>query len=142
MHQRHVQRNLKRILSRVSREIYTPRMRRWVAILLLILLPLQFTWAMAASYCRDDQGVSDADSGRYEHIHHGAKIKATSDERSDPGGLDHHCEGCHLSCVWPVPTSHAMGVVRRSETYDSTPSREYESHIPGVPQRPDCSLTV
>jgi hypothetical protein len=45
-------------------------MRRWIAIFLIVLLPLQFSWAVAADYCLDEQGSGAAHFGHHAHPDH------------------------------------------------------------------------
>jgi hypothetical protein len=121
-------------------------MRRWLTILLLVMLPFQFSWGMAASYCQHETGTLASHFGHHEHKHEGAKLNASGTERSDAGGnlgaLDDDCAVCHLSCVPPLAASQAVDIVRHLEAHDLAPIAEFESHISGVPQRPDCSLAV
>lgn len=48
-------------------------MRRWLTLLLLVTLPLQFTWAAAAAYCQHEQAPSARHMGHHEHEHPGAQ---------------------------------------------------------------------
>jgi hypothetical protein len=45
-------------------------MRRWIAIFLIILLPLQFSWAVAADLCLDEPGSDVAHFGHHAHPEH------------------------------------------------------------------------
>ncbi|MDT7838492.1 hypothetical protein [Aquabacterium sp. OR-4] len=44
-------------------------MRRWFAILLLALLPLQFSWAAVAAYCSHEATPQGPHIGHHEHHH-------------------------------------------------------------------------
>lgn len=68
-------------------------MRRWFAVLLLVVLSLQLPWAAAAKYCtHDDGGSTSAHFGHHEHAH------PASD--TSPSGGDHSdCGVCHLSAA-------------------------------------------
>ncbi len=44
-------------------------MRKLLAILLISLLSLQASWAVAASYCRHEQGAAARHFGHHEHRH-------------------------------------------------------------------------
>lgn len=71
-------------------------LRRLVLILMLALLPLQWTWAAAASVCQHEEIVATADGslpsphfGHHVHQHQG-------DEEAGPNELDLDCPSCHL----------------------------------------------
>jgi len=79
-------------------------MRRWLTIFLLVLLPMQFVWASAASYCQHEQNVKAAHVGHHEHQHDdaspAAEQAAADDTSSSSAGINHaDCSYCHLSCA-------------------------------------------
>ena len=84
-------------------------MRRWFAILLLVLLPAQLTWAAAAGYCMHKPGAAVSHFGHHEHVEHShacAPSQASGDvpdgEGSDASaGASHDCGHCH---------GHAAGI--------------------------------
>lgn len=49
-------------------------MRRWFSILLLVLLPIQFSWAAAAAYCEHESGARADHFGHHEHDHQGSGV--------------------------------------------------------------------
>lgn len=57
-------------------------MRRWLTILLLVMLPLQLGWAALGSYCQHEPGSQAKHAGHHFHQH-----KADS-ERDDGDGPD------------------------------------------------------
>ncbi len=84
-------------------------MHRWLAILLLALLPLQFSWAAAAAYCGHESGKHAQHLGHQEHQHAG---QATADndsapaDPSAPSGFDVDCGHCHGTFAsMPAPAS-------------------------------------
>lgn len=125
-------------------------MRRWLSILLLVMLPFQFSWAAAASYCQHETGRLASHFGHHEHQHQhqheGAKVKSSNAERGEAvnklGALDDDCALCHLGCVPPIAASQVVDFLRHIQAHDLRPVPEFESHISGVPQRPDCSPSV
>lgn len=79
-------------------------MRRFIALSLLLLLPLQFSTASAAGYCS-----SAADDGAHlgHHEHSDAPRLSTPTEDADmdvPGGWESHCGICHLNCAQAHPS--------------------------------------
>lgn len=83
-------------------------MRRWLSILLLVLLPLQFTWAAAAGYCQHEKAVQGWHIGHHEHQHQDEAGQAHAKTKTSDGALgakltDTDCTVCHLSHVQPLP---------------------------------------
>jgi len=80
-------------------------MRRWLAVLMMVLLPLQFSWAAVANYCGHETGASAEHVGHHDHASHahGGKVadmgkSAETDGSSTPAsGID--CGHCHGYCV-------------------------------------------
>ena len=44
-------------------------MRRWLATLLLVLLPFQFSWAAVGGYCQHETGAAAKHFGHHNHQH-------------------------------------------------------------------------
>ena len=47
--------------------LHSRAMRRWLAILLLVCLPLQFSWAAVADYCMHESGETADHVGHHDH---------------------------------------------------------------------------
>jgi len=82
-------------------------MRRFFAIILLALLPFQFTWAAVAAYCGHESGVAAQHFGHHEHQHH-ADAGANQVDGDAAGkalsGNDLDCGHCHGNCSgMPTP---------------------------------------
>lgn len=88
-------------------------MRRLLTILLLLVLPLQFSWAAAAAYCQHGGGSDrQAHMGHHEHRHTADSAPDTSpqvqdqDTDADPQqGVDEDCAFCHFGCGKTVGTT-------------------------------------
>ena len=74
-------------------------MRRWLAVFLLICLPLQFCWAAAGVYCQHESGAAADHFGHHEHQHHQAKGDPDQPDPSVTGGVDPDCSACHAGCA-------------------------------------------
>lgn len=82
-------------------------MRRFVAILLLMVLSVQFSWAAAASYCEHEQDATPQHIGHHEHQHAQAEPgldKSPADAPDEDGskkatGAHADCAYCHLSAA-------------------------------------------
>jgi hypothetical protein len=74
-------------------------MSRWVVALMLVLLPLQFSWAAVASYCQHERSTSTTivqHVGHHEHQHKadGATGKSVVVEKN-LDKFDPDCSSCH-----------------------------------------------
>ncbi len=68
-------------------------MRRWFAVLLLMLLPLQAVWAAAAPYCAHEEDPATMHVGHHSHEHQGAQQDDNGSEA--PAGSHADCHVCH-----------------------------------------------
>ena len=93
-------------------------MRRWLAVFLLILLPLQLSWAVAAAYCGHDGQVEGAvitgsdggamppHVGHHEHRHEppagaSASADAGSEAADASTAAEDDCGICHFGHTQP-----------------------------------------
>lgn len=78
-------------------------MKRLLILFMLLILPLQATWAVASAYCQHEQGTATQHFGHHAHQH-----QAADKDKSD-GGLQASfhadCAFCHLGCVGVVTSS-------------------------------------
>ena len=93
-------------------------MRRWLALLLLALLPLQFSWAAVAGYCGHEVA---AGTGLHlgHHVHQHASSQADSADKTAgakplTASVDLDCGPCHglslgLQASWPALTAPRVG---------------------------------
>ena len=122
-------------------------MRRLITIVLLVLLPLQFSWAAVATYCGHEEPASAAHFGHHEHQHHAnvgehaepvADLDTTADAKGDkaPGALDLDCDHCHVYCsvmlTLPSGLPGALSSTPPSATLDDAGG----AHAPTRPERP------
>jgi hypothetical protein len=123
--------------------------RRFLAIVLLALLPLQFSWAAVASYCGHEEQAGATHFGHHEHQHH-ADTVGNAEPVADlvrmrprmplrdkaPGAMDLDCGHCHGYCS--VMPTVAVGPAWR--TFTAHPSAILDeaggAHAPTRPERP------
>ncbi len=77
-------------------------MRRWLAIVLLALLPLQFSWAAVAAYCGHESGEQVQHLGHHDHQHAGQTSSDAGSlpmDQDGPAAFDFDCGHCHGSCA-------------------------------------------
>lgn len=74
-------------------------LRHFFAVLMLLLLPLQAAWALAAAYCQHETAPNAQHFGHHEH-QHGA---AGSCAPKAVGSVDSDCGFCHAAFVMALP---------------------------------------
>jgi cytochrome c5 len=72
-------------------------MKRLFLVLLMLVLPLQFTWAMAASYCGHETEVKVSHPGHHDHMHDHQHEPVADKDVPDDGQaeVDSDCHVCH-----------------------------------------------
>jgi hypothetical protein len=84
-------------------------MRKWLLVFLLLLMPLQFSWAAVSSYCQHESAPASSHPGHHEHKHHDQSADQASNEahaqlQSNKSlGEDVDCVNCHASCCAALP---------------------------------------
>lgn len=115
-------------------------MRRWLAILFLVLLPVQATWAAAASYCRHGGDETTQHFGHHEHQHQAdqhAEASTTPDT-----GTDNDCPVCHAGCVAALTGSTAVVEASLSMTDQANLLLTSATAPTTLPERPNWSLSA
>ncbi|MCZ8109895.1 hypothetical protein [Caldimonas caldifontis] len=114
-------------------------MRRCLAILLLILLPTQMSWAAVADYCMHESGAGADHVGHHDHGDHRHGASASDKSKADGSAstaVDFDCGHCHGHCAGMLDfpaglKAHAVG---------SAPPRLAEApsaeHLPAQLERP------
>jgi hypothetical protein len=117
---------------------YNRRMKRVFLILLLMIMPFQMSWAVAAGYCQHEQGKAAQHFGHHEHQH-----QASDAGRQDKGGDKYHDGDCsyhHLSAI----KSLCSAVPAIASVPCALPvaliSPPFDSHIPDGLIRPDWRI--
>lgn len=114
-------------------------MRRWLAIFLLVLLPLQLSWAAAAPYCQHETGAAVQHFGHHEHKHH----QGSADTTDVPSfAADSDCAACNAGCAAATVTVPSLAL-------DAAPPAlaPWYPHVPTSPpatqpERPNWSFPV
>ncbi|RZL47741.1 MAG: cobalt-zinc-cadmium resistance protein [Variovorax sp.] len=78
-------------------------MTRWLLIVLMVLLPAQFSWAAAAPYCAHESNPISFHVGHHAHVHQDASAEAQhtasapeKEASKSPVASDHSdCHYCH-----------------------------------------------
>ena len=73
-------------------------MRKWLAIVLLVFLPLQFSWAAVASYCQHETGAAASTSATMRISTRRPTARDASPDPAKTLGGDPDCASCHAGC--------------------------------------------
>jgi hypothetical protein len=81
-------------------------MRRFLIILMLLVVPFQLSWGMAAAYCTHESNPSVSHFGHHSHKH----AEASNDEKPTTAkaklSFDGDCEVCQLSGIGVTPSEN------------------------------------
>ena len=106
-------------------------MRRYLLVLMMVLLPLQWSWAAAASVCAHESGKAHH-LGHHEYKHGAGSLTGKSDtNKSDGASLGSHpdCQVCHgvgVACVKLADDNPPAWV-------GASTLPEYERYLPDPP---------
>lgn len=103
-------------------------MRRLIAVLMLALLPFQFSWSAVAAYCMHERVAAQVQHvGHHEHQHEAQSTADTADKNGQSAGqFDLDCWVCHGT------GTSALHVA---------PARQDNSRDAGVGAQPNARLT-
>lgn len=114
-------------------------MRRWFVLLLLALLPLQSSWAVAAAYCGHEAGPAVQHLGHHDpHGHAGAVSKAdpAGTDSSSPSGAGVDCSHCHGACLSLLAVCAGATLPAASNGHVLAPGAAVRTLALSPPERP------
>ncbi|AGU50756.1 putative cobalt-zinc-cadmium resistance protein CzcI [Variovorax paradoxus B4] len=123
-------------------------MRRWLLIFLLLLLPLQSSWAASAAYCQHERDVQPQHWGHHEHEpDRSAGGSRTDDAQKSPGTQPNavlgDCAVCHLGQAQHLPSaSDRVNALPMARALRAVPAEHFISHISEVPVPPAWPLAI
>jgi hypothetical protein len=111
-------------------------MRRLFTIFLLVLLPLQLSWASVVVYCQHETGGQAKHFGHHDHQHQAGENQGTADTQLS-GGVDNDCGTCHAGCATAI-----FGEIQISSPADVSASLDDYRRSPNtsphyLPERPN-----
>ncbi|MGQ3052258.1 MAG: hypothetical protein ACT6S0_10780 [Roseateles sp.] len=107
-------------------------MRRLFLIFMMVLLPLQWSWAVAGSVCEHEPNGTHF--GHHQHEHQAA-LDTAAGHADDDGGADalsvNHpdCEACHGLCAGIVSSAVDSGPAWAADQ----PTPAYDRYLPDPP---------
>lgn len=122
-------------------------MRRWLTLVLLFVLPIQFAWSAAAAYCQHEEAPATTHIGHHSHAHKADKASSDAagqhgDKASKAGKLtaDNDCGYCHLSFAKPMIPLALQFSTDAAFTQDTSPSPTFRSRGPDQHDRPNWRI--
>lgn len=105
--------------------------KRILAILVLFVMPLQLSFAMAAEYC----DIAKVDAGQHfgHHVHADAEKSKGSGGK---GSAEKHCAFCQLGCAHATLTAPAVFVGCAAAIHEPAVALEPVGHSPSLFERP------
>jgi hypothetical protein len=80
-------------------------MRGWLIIFLLVLTPLQFSWAAIGVYCQHEKGIATQHLGHHGHQHQLLSNDQPTAEQLKSGSFDADCGTCHIGCSLAIAST-------------------------------------
>ncbi|WP_082367864.1 hypothetical protein [Piscinibacter sakaiensis] len=117
-------------------------MRRWLAILLLVLLPTQMSWAAVADYCAHETGAAADHVGHHDHTDHGhapATVDVSDQSGADEGAAstpDADCGHCHGQCTGMLASLATATHDRATSAPTPAGDAPCAAHAAAQPERP------
>jgi hypothetical protein len=111
-------------------------MRRWLLIVVLLLLPYQMVWAAAAPYCTHEATDTASHFGHHQHKHQGSDRAQLADD-DFVSRTDHvDCEACHLASPMTAAAPTLQLQVAPEQAPNDYLGPRYESRVPAGLERP------
>lgn len=79
-------------------------MRRLLIIFLLMVVPFQLGWGMAAAYCKHESNPAVSHFGHHAHQHAASSEESKASPAKLQFGADSDCEVCQLAGIGFAPT--------------------------------------
>ena len=118
---------------------YNGGVKKILLILLLTILPIQYSWSVAAVYCQHEQ-AKVTHFGHHSHQHQASKVD--DDSKAKPFKVHGDCEVCHHAVQASLPAADAVAVLPPAAMPVPQYAQHYLSYIPDGPPRPNWSLAA
>jgi hypothetical protein len=115
---------------------YNPAMRSWLVVLLLVLMPLQFSWAAMGAFCQHKCGSDASHAGHHAHEHRSQSDSDGATSQTAASVADADCGTCHAGCSIAAPDAQAGVGATTSASWALGRSVQPRSAPFDVPERP------
>ena len=115
--------------------------RRALLILLILMLPIQASWAVAVGFCQHEQGVAAGHFGHHDHQHDDASGVDESGKFSSQ--VDRDCGYHHqASPHWLTSLPQVPGVFSSTQNLNPVSPLYFSEATLARPERPNWSLAA
>jgi hypothetical protein len=111
-------------------------MKRYLAILLFVLFPMQLSWAAVTGYCQHETDVSTKHVGHHSHEHPSEVVDNASATSAPWADLDHDCASCHSGCVTALASHQTLHAPMAAQAHLLVYQRHHTSWFKAPPVRP------
>jgi len=115
---------------------YNSAMRSWLVVLLLVLMPLQFSWTAVGAFCQHERGSDASHAGHHAHEHRSQSDSDDATVQTAASVADADCGTCHAGCTIAAPDAQADVGAMASASWDLGRSAQPRSAPFDVPERP------
>mgnify|MGYP005750438703 FL=1 len=112
-------------------------MRPWLAVLFLLLLPFQFTWAGAETHCQQTAGAAESHFG-----HHAHDCQLDGGAAGDDARLHADCGFCQIALSAALLESGTRPPSHPGHVLVATPQTIPASAPSSEPERPKWRFTA
>lgn len=116
-------------------------LRRWVVLLVVLVLPFQAVWASASAYCQHETSSSEARHfGHHAHLHQAQTDRSDSSTAEAKFAVDSDCTVCHATgaaCLLPTVSNELSAhraLLRRVQPFSQAAPDSVPSRAPDRPQ--------
>ncbi len=111
-------------------------MRRWLLVLLLVLLPLQLTWAAVGVYCTHERQPTAQHLGHHQHEHAASASGQAISTFVDVASVGHDCGVCHANCSVAFQTTSSLPNLNSVPIRSDIRLASYLTRYQDLPERP------
>ena len=127
----------------MTHRIESRSMRRFVVLVLLVVMQLQLAWGAVAAYCEHEtRGAAASHFGHHEHRHATSAAGASQDNPAESGlgklfGADPDCQSCHFANLGALSGSVATAIPTLDDVPAAVPLTSFVSFFPEGPEHRD-----
>lgn len=114
-------------------------MRRFLLIFMVVMMPLQLSWAAVSSYCQHESGAAAKHLGHHEHQHQQADKTGDSDQTKAKkfGTVDADCHFCYAYSPVIFSDTEVISSVVTEPLFATWASEASRSNPSPRPERPN-----
>ncbi len=114
-------------------------MRRFLLIFLVVMMPLQLSWAAVSSYCQHESGAAAKHFGHHEHQHQqGTKVVGSDPTNAKAfGAVDTDCHFCHAASPVILSNEELASSIVAEPLFASWTADASRSNPSPRPERPN-----